>query len=64
MPEDDDYGLSPDKETKTIEPPPVEYLPKKPWRYNPPIGFTSFDTFTYQLVTGESATVPKPLAPP
>jgi len=38
MPEDDDYGLSPDKETKTIEPPPVEYLPKKPWRYNPPIG--------------------------
>ena len=38
MPEDDDYGLSPDKETKTIEPPPVEYLPKKPWRYNAPIG--------------------------
>jgi len=38
MSEDDDYGLSPDKEKKTIEPPAVDYLPKKPWDYNPGIG--------------------------
>ena len=38
MSEDDDYGLSPDKEKKTIEPPPVDYLPKKPKSYNPKIG--------------------------
>jgi predicted dehydrogenase len=38
MSEDDDYGLSPDKEKKTIEPPAVDYLPKKPWSYNPGIG--------------------------
>ena len=38
MPDDDDYGLSPDKETKTIDPPPVDYLPGKPKSYNPGIG--------------------------
>ena len=32
MSEEDEYGLSPDKETKTIEAPAVEYLPKKPWK--------------------------------
>ena len=38
MPEDDDYGLSPEKVEKTIDPPPVDYLPKKPKSYNPKIG--------------------------
>jgi len=38
MPDDDDYGLSPDKETKSIAPPPVDYLPGKPKSYNPGIG--------------------------
>ena len=38
MSEDDDYGLSPDKEEKTIDPPLVDYLPKKPSSYNPKIG--------------------------
>ena len=38
MSDEDDYGLSPDKETKTIDAPPVDYLPKKPKSYNPKIG--------------------------
>ena len=38
MSEDDDYGLSPDKVDKTIDPPPVDYLPRKPSGYNPKIG--------------------------
>ena len=38
MPTDDDYGLSPDKVDKTIDPPPVDYLPGKPSGYNPKIG--------------------------
>ena len=38
MPDDDDYGLSPEKVEKTIDPPPVDYLPKKPKSYNPKIG--------------------------
>lgn len=32
-------------------------MPREQLLYTPPIGFTSFDTFTYQLATGESATV-------
>lgn len=38
MAEDDDYGLSPDKETKTIAAPSVDYLPPKPKSYHPKIG--------------------------
>ena len=38
MSDEDDYGLSPDKEKKAIDPPPVDYLPKKPKEYNPKIG--------------------------
>jgi predicted dehydrogenase len=38
MAEDDEYGLSPDKQTKTIAAPPVDYLPHKPKSYNPKIG--------------------------
>lgn len=36
--ENDDYGLSPEKVTKTIQPPLVDYLPKKPKNYSPKIG--------------------------
>ncbi|CAN5194342.1 Gfo/Idh/MocA family oxidoreductase [soil metagenome] len=36
--EKDDYGLSPEKVTKQIEAPDVDYLPKKPKSYNPKIG--------------------------
>ncbi len=33
-----EYGLSPDKKTGQIEPPPVTYRPRQPKAYNPPIG--------------------------
>lgn len=36
--ENDDYGLSPQKATKTIEPPSVDYLPKRPKNYQAKIG--------------------------
>ena len=35
---DDDYGLSPTKEVKTIDAPAVGYLPPRPRSYNPKIG--------------------------
>ena len=38
MPGDDDYGLSPDKEKKTIAAPQVDYLPPRPKSSNPAIG--------------------------
>ena len=38
MPEDEDYGLSPDKEKKAIDPPRVDYLPRMPDAYRPKIG--------------------------
>ena len=38
MAEDDDYGLSPEKEHKTIAAPPIDYLPHKPKNYDPKIG--------------------------
>ena len=38
MSEEDDYGLSPEKEVKTIEAPPVNYLPEGPKSYKPKIG--------------------------
>lgn len=38
MPDDEDYGLSPDKVKKTIEAPIIDYLPHKPASYNPKIG--------------------------
>lgn len=38
MPDDDDYGLSPDKVKKTIEAPSVDYRPHKPKSYHPKIG--------------------------
>ena len=38
MSEEDDYGLSPDKVAKVIEPPPVQYLPPSPKSYRPKIG--------------------------
>ena len=34
---EDDYGLSPEKEVRTIEAPPVNYLPTKPKSYDPGI---------------------------
>ena len=34
----DDYGLSADKKTTQIEPPRVDYKPRKPKAYSPPIG--------------------------
>lgn len=36
--ENDDYGLSPEKQVKTIPAPAIDYLPKKPEGYNPAIG--------------------------
>lgn len=36
--EKDDYGLSPEKVSRQIEAPDVDYLPKKPGSYNPKIG--------------------------
>jgi predicted dehydrogenase len=38
MADDDDYGLSPDKQKKNIAPPTVDYLPPKPKSYRPKIG--------------------------
>ncbi len=38
MPDDDDYGLSPGKQRKTIAAPAVDYKPHKPKSYNPKIG--------------------------
>lgn len=38
MSEEDDYGLSPEKEVKTITPPPIDYLPPRPKNYQPKIG--------------------------
>lgn len=38
MSNDDDYGLSPEKEEKFIPPPKVDYRPKKPKAYKPKIG--------------------------
>ena len=38
MSDDDDYGLSPTKERRTIEPPAVDYLPPRPREYAPRIG--------------------------
>ena len=38
MSEDDDYGLSPEKVEKAIDPPLVDYIPKNPKSYNPKIG--------------------------
>ena len=38
MAEDDDYGLSPEKEVRTIDAPPVSYLPPIPKNYSPKIG--------------------------
>lgn len=38
MSEEDDYGLSPDKERKIIAAPPVDYLPRNPKNYHPKIG--------------------------
>jgi len=38
MPNDDDYGLSPEKQRKTIEAPLVDYLPRKPKSSRPKIG--------------------------
>ena len=34
MSEEEKYGLSPEKKTQVIEPPPVDYLPPKPREYN------------------------------
>ena len=34
MSEEEEYGLSPEKKTQVIEPPPVDYLPPKPREYN------------------------------
>lgn len=36
--ENDDYGLSPEKKVKTIAAPTINYLPRKPSKYNPGIG--------------------------
>lgn len=36
--QNDDYGLSPEKKIKTIAPPAIDYLPKKPANYTPAIG--------------------------
>ena len=38
MAEDDDYGLSPDKERKAIAAPPVDYRPHKPKSYREVLG--------------------------
>ena len=38
MSEEDDYGLSPEKEVKTIAAPPINYLPEGPKNYKPKIG--------------------------
>ena len=38
MSDDDDYGLSPSKEVRQIQPPPVAYLPERPKSYRPKIG--------------------------
>ena len=38
MAEDDDYGLSPDKEVKEIDAPAVDYRPPAPKSYQPKIG--------------------------
>lgn len=38
MSEEDDYGLSPTKDVKTIEPPAVDYRPPMPKSYKPKIG--------------------------
>lgn len=38
MSNDDDYGLSPTKEIKVIEPPAVDYRPPRPKSYHPKIG--------------------------
>ena len=35
MSEEDDYGLSPEKEVKTIAAPPINYLPEGPKNYKP-----------------------------
>jgi predicted dehydrogenase len=54
MSEEEEYGLSPEKKTQTIEPPPVDYLPPRPREYNPGIalvgtgGISEFHLKNYQ----------------
>jgi len=54
MSEEEEYGLSPEKKTQVIEPPPVDYLPPKPREYNPGIaligtgGISEFHLKNYQ----------------
>jgi len=38
MPEEDDYGLSPTKDIREIEAPPIDYKPPRPKSYRPKIG--------------------------
>ncbi|SVB81784.1 uncharacterized protein METZ01_LOCUS234638, partial [marine metagenome] len=54
MSEEEEYGLSPEKKTQAIEPPPVDYLPPKPRQYDPGIaligtgGISEFHLKNYQ----------------
>ena len=54
MNEEEEYGLSPEKETRAIEPPQVDYLPPRPREYNPGIaligtgGISDFHLKNYQ----------------
>ena len=54
MDDDDDYGLSPTKERRTIAPPKVDYLPPSPRSYSPRIaligagGISEFHLKNYQ----------------
>ena len=54
MSEEEEYGLSPEKESRAIKPPPVNYLPPRPREYNPGIaligtgGISEFHLKNYQ----------------
>jgi len=54
MSEEEEYGLSPEKESRAIKPPPVNYLPPLPREYNPGIaligtgGISEFHLKNYQ----------------
>ena len=54
MSEEEEYGLSPEKNTRTIEPPLVDYLPPRPREYDPGIaligtgGISEFHLKNYQ----------------
>ncbi len=54
MSEEEEYGLSPEKNIQAIEPPPVDYLPPRPGEYNPGIaligtgGISEFHLKNYQ----------------